>query len=331
MSPYKPEPGVELWDDADIDEKDELVASDRLSGGKRSRKAGPIDSTLTASPARPVVATPTTPAKVTTTTTGKRPRGRPKGWRPGMPSYKTGLPTASAARSLDREGGRTRVTKPPRSSSAAGGGGGGGGGGDPTKITGQKRRGRPPRQPSPTPRGVWETMTAPRYVSFWCEWAGCTAELQNIETLRRHVRKVHGQAEQAEPLVCRWATCGQQPGEEGAVFQQDYEFHAHVDERHLLPFVWHVGDGHRNAKFMMQSTVDKVDAHEAPAYLLGPDGEQVTPWVREQEIEDFLTWRENRVRLKEILLQRDANAPFEDGDDGEEPGSPSQSEAPAPA
>lgn len=307
LSPYKPHSGQKVWDEAD-----KPVPADQLARVKGLGKSGPMESALTVSPARKAAATATTPAKATT---GKRPRGRPKGWRPGMPSTKTGLPTASAARYLDREG-KIRVTKPPPSSAARAGAGAGAGGG-PDNNTGQKRRGRPPRPPSPTPRGVWETMMAPRYVVFLCEWAGCTAELQNIETLRRHVRKVHGQGE-AGPLVCKWAKCGQRPGEERVSFERDYEFNAHVDERHLLPFVWHAGDGHRNGKFLMQSTGNEIE-YAAPAYLLGPDGEQVTPWVKEQEIEDLLTWRENRGRLKEILLQRDANAPSEDGEDEEKP------------
>lgn len=156
-------------------------------------------------------------------------------------------------------------------------------------------------------------MTPPKYVPFTCEWTGCKAELQNIETLRRHVLKVHARA---DPFVCRWASCGRRDGENVLVFEQDYEFHDHMDQRHLVPFVWFVGDGARNKKCVVKS--EESDPAEIPTYLLGPDGTQVTPSVREQELEDFVTWRENRRRLKEILIQRDANAPSEEEDDDEE-------------
>lgn len=192
-----------------------------------------------------------------------------------MPSYKTGLPTA------------------PRST------------GPGPKSIGQKRRGRPPRQPSPTPREVFDKQGAPSYVPFLCEWPGCKAELQNVARLRKHIHVVHGRK---DPLMCRWARCK----DNTPVFTQEFEFQDHVDEQHLTPFVWHVGDGQQNE----QPVTKAGEASEKlPAYLLGPDGKQVTPWVKDQEIEDFLTWRENRRRLKNILMQRDANAPSEDEDE----------------
>ncbi|KAJ0125464.1 c2h2 finger domain-containing protein [Diaporthe amygdali] len=260
-SPHKSPPHSGLYfGEADLE--DELVTSDL------TRQA--------ALPAAQVSTAATAPASVTPAppTTGKRPRGRPKGWRPGMPSYKTGLTTAQ---------------RPPPG----------------PKSTGQKRRGRPPRQPSPTPREVWERQPAPRYVPFLCEWPGCRAELQNVVRLRKHIHVVHGRM---NPLLCRWAKCK----DKTPVFTQEYDFQDHVDEEHLTPFVWHVGDGQRNER-PMDNTEDASE--ELPAYLLGPDGEQVTPSVKGQEIQDFLTWRENRRRLKKILMQRDANAPSEDDDE----------------
>ncbi|ROW17049.1 hypothetical protein VPNG_01019 [Cytospora leucostoma] len=205
-----------------------------------------------------------------------------------MPSTKTGRLTASAYKYLDKDG-KVRVPAPPV-----------------PKSTGPKRRGRPPRQPSPTPRGVWEKLVEPpQYVPFLCEWPGCKAELQNVGTLRRHIRIVHGRA---DPLVCRWAGCDGRSPE----FTQDYEFQDHVDEIHLVPFVWHVGDGPRNERCMVKQ---ESDPDYVPTYLLGADGEQVTPSVKNQTIEDFSTWRENRRRLRQIILQRDANAPLEEEDE----------------
>lgn len=291
-SPHKTLPGHKLWSDADLREaaeQDELVTSNLAPGRKRGRPR-----TLRAPFSVAAAGGPTGPA-IPAQVPAKRPRGRPKGWTKNENLNKTPAPKPSTG-----------------------------------PATGQKRRGRPPRPPSPTPRDVWEKMAPPRYVPFRCEWTNCKAELQNIETLRRHLRKVHGQV---RPLVCGWAKCGERArereglGQEAEAFRLEEEFHAHVDKKHLLPYVWHLGDGHRNSKPIRRAT-DGGDDEQVPAYLLGPDGEQVTPWVKGQRKEDFATWHNNRRRLKEILAQADANAPsvaddeeekvFEEGVDDEE-------------
>jgi hypothetical protein len=127
-----------------------------------------------------------------------------------------------------------------------------------------------------------------------------------------------------DPLLCRWARCK----DNRTVFAHEFEFQDHVDEEHLTPFVWHVGEGQRNER-----PINKADetSEELPAYLLGRDGEQVTPWVKDQEIQDFLTWRENRRRLKHILMQRDANAPSEDEDEDEDEDEEASNEDPLDA
>lgn len=289
VSPYKPLPGQSLWAEADLDDdEDELVAPD-VEPSRQNDAAHTFAGSSHHKAERP-------PAP--TQITGKRPRGRPKGWRPGMPSTKTGLPTASVLKYLDKNGNRVM---PPHSSVAP-------------KNTGQKRRGRPPRAPSPTPRELWERLEPPRYVPFICEWKGCKAELQNMETMRRHVRKLHGLRTGNDGLVCRWGRCGRQEQGQQQIFTAE-GFHEHMEERHLVPLVWHVGDGVRNEKLISAGELPTENGDKAPAYLLGPDGEQVTPWVKGQEVEDFLTWRDNRNRLKQILLQRDQNAPLEEDED----------------
>ncbi|KUI58626.1 hypothetical protein VP1G_05883 [Cytospora mali] len=285
--PLKPVSGQANFYDAE-DLEDGPVISD-VAPKKRGPKPGALAAKRNSTPAIP--SAPVTPAR--SSTTGKRPRGRPKGWRPGMPSTKTGLLTASAYKYLDEDG-KFRTPAPPV-----------------PKSTGPKRRGRPPRQASPTPRAIWEKLVdPPQYVPFLCEWPECKAELQNVETLRKHIRVVHGKA---DPLVCRWTGCDGKSPE----FTQVSEFHDHVDEKHLVPFMWHVGDGQRNEKFIMRQ---EEASYEVPAYLFGSDGIQVTPSVKNQDIEDFQTWRENRRRLRQIIMQRDANAPLEerDADDDED-------------
>lgn len=288
ISPHKRQPGEKLWDEAAMAEEEGEPATS--APPRRNKRPGgpslPTTNTTTQAPA------------------SKRPRGRPKGGRPGMPSLKTGQLTASAHRYIGKD--VNRIPKPPAAPPSGA-----------VAPSGQRRPGRPPRPPSPTPRDVWEALTPPRYVPFLCEWVGCKAELQNAETLRRHVRKVHGLA---DPLVCRWGSCGRREWQGVTAFGREGDFYEHVDKRHLLPFVWHVGDGHRNGTCLVDSSEEERvrDGGRVPGYLLGPDGKQVTPWVKEQKLEDFLTWRKNRRRLKAIILQRDANAPVEEADDGEE-------------
>lgn len=285
LSPFKKFSGHQAFDEAAL-ENNELAASD--FNLKTHRRAPQVSSS--SRHAVPV-------AKTTAPSVIKRPRGRPKGWRPGMPSLKTGLPTASAVKYVDANGNSARVPKPSSVS----------------KSTGQKRRGRPPRPPSPTARNIWDTMAPPKYVPFQCEWGNCHAELQNIKTLRKHLRVVHGDS---DSLVCRWAKCGK--ADQPPIFAQDSEFHTHVDKMHLMPYVWHCGEGQSNSRCVIKKKPTDPGQDEIPAYLLGPDGEQVTPSVRDQALEDALTYRENRQRLRRILFQRDANAPSEEEDEAGE-------------
>lgn len=172
----------------------------------------------------------------------------------------------------------------------------------------QRRRGRPARKPSPTPQEIFEKLQ-PRYVPFLCEWQGCPAELQNAETLRKHVYVVHGRS---EVLQCKWARCGE--AAPCPTFSSRDRFERHMEERHLVPFTWHLGDGYGNNMAPVEA---RGASDSVPDYLLDDEGKQVTPSVKDQEVEDFITWRNNRRRLRELLLQRDANAPYEDEDGNE--------------
>ncbi|KAJ9149266.1 hypothetical protein NKR23_g4443 [Pleurostoma richardsiae] len=203
----------------------------------------------------------------------KRKRGRPKGWRPGMPYSATPKLKADADR---------RKGEP-------------------------KRRGRPPKARSPSPRKIYEKLRPP-YIPFLCEWEGCKAELQNIETLRKHILVVHGWG----PLVCKWAKCAAKSPPPS--FESEDDFAMHIEEAHLIPFMWHLGEGFRNTPpdRLIEEQKDKKD--RLPDYLFDEHGNQVTPSIRDQEMEDQLSYRENRKKLRALLLQRDANAPYEDED-----------------
>lgn len=163
-----------------------------------------------------------------------------------------------------------------------------------------KRRGRRPKPPPPTPRQIYEKLRPP-YNTFFCEWEGCPAELHNTETLRNHILLVHGRNHPTR--TCKWAKCAKR--EPPQDFDSHEAFEAHVDGAHLVPFTWHMGDGPANHA---DCGPRRQDSKSLPAYLFDGQGNQVTPSIRDQEVEDFLTWQKNRKRLKHLLLQRDKNA-----------------------
>lgn len=177
------------------------------------------------------------------------------------------------------------------------------------KATGPpKKRGRPGRPGVNPTRAIWEKLR-PKYVPFLCEWNGCPAELQNIDTLRRHVQLVHGRE---GILSCRWGKCNDAQRER---FGSRAEFERHVEDAHLVPFTWHVGDGPRNS--LMEYKVKTADeaADDLPDYLFDEDGNQVTPSVLLQEFENEEEKKERRRRLRRLLLERDAHAPAEEPDE----------------
>jgi hypothetical protein len=255
------------------------------AAAQRSAQPSPQPTTKTIS-----ATTPQTP--------GSSKRGRPKGWRPGM-SYA-----------------EVRGTSPTRPRAArkikpADGGGG-------TIVV--KRRGRPPKQPSPPPVEVYLQQNV-AFVAFLCEWRGCKAELHNLETLRRHMRIVHLRPlEKADTgRRCCWGKCGLagDDDDEGREFAGAKELEAHVEREHLVPFSWHVGDGPRNSGwFGKRKGRDEED--DVPSWLKDADGNQVTPSIKDQAIEDYATWRQNRRKLKRLLIERDRNPPSESEDNSPE-------------
>lgn len=135
---------------------------------------------------------------------------------------------------------------------------------DEADIPPPKRRTRGPNKSAERPLS---RLGQPHYLPFLCEWHGCKAELQNLETLRRHVYVVHGKAVAPGEFgakACLWGKCGKEgksrngDGEgEGDVemggvkqtemYGDEEAFKGHVEKAHIVPLSWHMGDGPRGS------------------------------------------------------------------------------------
>ena len=89
----------------------------------------------------------------------------------------------------------------------------------------------------------------PRYEVYTCEWAGCKAELHNLDTLKKHIVHVHGSGgvEGAGGYECWWHGCEERTvkewGKTAAEFGDLGKWIEHVDREHLQGIKWRLGDG----------------------------------------------------------------------------------------
>lgn len=220
----------------------------------------------------------------------RKKRGRPKGWRAGM-SYAEMRGGVAPPRSVMRVGRSGRQTQAP-------------------DYRLKRRRKAAARPDSPPPRELYLALK-PTFTRFLCEWSGCKADLHNMATLRRHVHVVHLQARQKDR--CLWGKCGQKSAMQhidAAAFAE------HMEQAHLVPMTWHVGDGPRNS--WDWSTKLEADGEAVPDFLKDGDGNQVTPSTRDQEVEDLLTYRNNRRKLRELIMRRDENLESQSSDASED-------------
>lgn len=234
-------------------------------------------------------------------------RGRPKGWKPGTP-YTTDPNSRYRKREMKAAGSQVRRQSTDR------------GRDDKGKDRGQnqeaKRRGRPPRPPEPSIREKY-LQSKPDYIPYKCEWALsvsddsparepsiCPAELQNMDSLRRHVFIVHGDEEQ---LGCRFPRCRDR--DPPLRFKTEHEFEHHMETRHFRGLLWHLGEGYQNNG--IETLRDR--AGELPAYLFDKDRrQQVTPSVVDQRVESDFQRKERKRRLRRLLFQQNENAPSEE-------------------
>lgn len=155
----------------------------------------------------------------------------------------------------------------------------------------------PPLPVSPSLREIRDAAE-PAFVDFVCQWKGCPAVLNNLSRLKKHIEVVHGH-EAARSLQCRWSACGQV--DEGdlatpASFGTIEELKKHVDTLHMRSVMWRLGDGPKGGP---QLGVVSGSTDHPPGYLFC-NGEQVSPWVKDQQIETAADSRRRKRRPEEF-------------------------------
>ena len=88
----------------------------------------------------------------------------------------------------------------------------------------------------------------PQYQEYKCRWDGCTSSLINLDTLKKHIVKIHGKEHDNREYMCFWEGCEgvQRPGLNGRVpakYAQIEGWIQHVDQEHVRSIGWKLGDG----------------------------------------------------------------------------------------
>ena len=108
----------------------------------------------------------------------------------------------------------------------------------------KRRRGRPSNTPP----------SDPNYKVYRCCWKDCKAELHNLETLRKHVQKLHCKKSDQGNIPCLWRGCDESEGTKhdeaseqsntphNMTFPSEALWSEHM-EKHLEPLAWELGDG----------------------------------------------------------------------------------------
>jgi hypothetical protein len=118
-------------------------------------------------------------------------------------------------------------------------------------------------------------------------------------------------------ITCKWASCAAAP------FSSKESFTTHIETAHLLPFLWHAGDGPRNSSpspssqsptttpTTSTSSTPSITTPNLPKYLLNAEGKQVTPSIQDQQFENDDDRKKRQARINRVLQLRDENAPLE--------------------
>jgi hypothetical protein len=160
-------------------------------------------------------------------------RGRPVGWRKAI----HGSASAQAGPSRNSHTGSSAKHQPTQ----------------PSSLRNVKSGGDEPiRVDSRSPSVA---MRNPHYHSYKCKWQKCAAELHNLETLKKHVFKVHRKETIRNTLECLWVDCSREvttfdPNTNMKIekrkpysFDLESDWQGHIQETHFGPLSWELGDG----------------------------------------------------------------------------------------
>jgi len=186
-----------------------------------------------------------------------RRRGRPVGWRKAVHS--------KAAPGQGTEGGQSSQR---RSNGAEQ---------NSENISHGRKRGPKPGSRQKVPYHELE----PHYNVYECKWQLCKAELHNMDTLKKHVVKVHGVSNDNNKYECKWDGCrsggddvsgkGKAPADAPPTFNTIESWLTHLNVYHFLYLARSLGDGPRGG------LSDHYDSEASEAYMSDATGRIITP------------------------------------------------------
>ncbi|KAI5203867.1 hypothetical protein E4T39_03992 [Aureobasidium subglaciale] len=127
---------------------------------------------------------------------------------------------------------------------------------------------------------------------YKCDWEDCGSELHNIDTLRKHVLKLHGKKTFEGDYECAWFGCFQE--EEVTAFDDMGSWMEHMENVHVKPLSKTLGDGPRSGLSGYRSA-------KSDAYLSDSFGRQVTPIIS-------MARQQKGTREWEVQQAREADA-----------------------
>ncbi|KAH0371640.1 hypothetical protein KCU65_g1774, partial [Aureobasidium melanogenum] len=197
-------------------------------------------------------------------------KGRPVGWRKSIHS-KAAL---AAATGESGDGAIPQSSAAPRTSR---------GQAAPSYAPPKQRRNR---QPNPV---VEVKEPEVEFNVYKCEWEDCGAELHNIDTLRKHVLKLHGKKTAEGDYECAWFGCFQE--DEVTAFDDMAQWMEHMESQHVKPISRTLGDGPRSGlsdRYSEQSDAYLSDSHGrlvTPIISMAPPKQGTKEWEAQQEAE----------------------------------------------
>ncbi|PGH09728.1 hypothetical protein GX51_00408 [Blastomyces parvus] len=112
-----------------------------------------------------------------------------------------------------------------------------------------RRRGRPPGAKNRKPRFSDQVVVAiptsspskarqAPFSVYKCEWKGCNVQLHNLQTLRKHVTRLHIPRDTKMETRCLWAGCSDSCD----------NLASHLEDKHLSALAWTLGEGPRSLR-----------------------------------------------------------------------------------